>query len=251
MRKFGLGLFVAACLSMFASQKSDAAIVFNGNGNGASGFGGTVGGGSLSIDDDGTNLNFTFTRGGSNLDNALVLYFDSEAGGFNSTTTFTDVADGLRTAITGRNGTDQTIAQFATGLNADYVIAFDAGFAGLWSLSTGSHGFIAGAGLSPSGNAAASSHTFSVTRSQLGVSSGETVGFVGTYISTSGYRSNETFGASSTTPIDGGGNAAFTGTTTFTNSLSFTAVPEPSSMLALATVLGTSYLARRRMKKSA
>src|SRR5579884_690786 len=94
-------------------------------GNGASGFGGPVGLGSLTITDDGAgNINFSLATGGA-LNDDLVLYLDTQSGGANSNLTFTDNADGGRTAISGANngmGT-RSLVTFAPGFGADKAIS--------------------------------------------------------------------------------------------------------------------------------
>ena len=90
MKKFN---FFFLCL--LATSLTFAQTVFNGNTR--SGFGGPVGGGKISITDDATNINFAFTKGTSgDLNDALVIYIDSKAGGFSSTASSTDNGDGLR-----------------------------------------------------------------------------------------------------------------------------------------------------------
>ena len=246
MRILSLSYIIAVAVSMLANTANAAPVVYLGNTN--AGFGGTVGGGSLSINDVGADLNFVFSRGAGTLGNALVIYIDSVAGGFGSTSSFTDTADGLRRAISGNDdGPNQTVATFASGFNADYAIAFDASFAGLWTLQSGSHTFIAALGLSPTGNVAAASHSFSVAQSDLGLGDGASMSFVGTYISDTGFRSNEAIGS-----IGAGGNPGFTGGITFTDSRSFTttAVPEPTSMILLS-VAGLGFAGMRLRKRTA
>ena len=51
-------------------------------GNGNSGFGGAIGGGSLTLTDNGTTLFGTVTRGGGSFNDVLVIYLNSTAGGF-------------------------------------------------------------------------------------------------------------------------------------------------------------------------
>lgn len=85
------------------------------NGNGATGFGGSVGIGSVLITDSLAGMNITFNRGGGTMDNDLVLYLDTQPGGFADTSTFGDNADGGRSAISGYNGGNpsRTIATFS------------------------------------------------------------------------------------------------------------------------------------------
>ncbi|MBL8892287.1 MAG: PEP-CTERM sorting domain-containing protein [Planctomycetaceae bacterium] len=228
-------LGAAGVLSLIGSIATAGIVTVNGNGN--SGFGGTVGGGQLTLNHNGTTLSGTFSRGAGSLNDAVVLYFDTDLGatGFTSSSTFTDTADGLRRAISGRSGGNQTIANFAAGFRANYAIAFDQNFAGLWALAGGgAHNFIGSAGWTPTGNNNAASHGFSVNLSAMGITlPGSEIRFVGTYISTSGYRSNEAFGNISITgSTDGSGNPGFNSQITFSNY--FSAVPEPTSALLVA-----------------
>jgi len=50
-------------------------------GNGQTGFGGPVGGGSLEITDTPTSITFTLTRGPGDLNDGLAIYLDTLAGG--------------------------------------------------------------------------------------------------------------------------------------------------------------------------
>src|SRR5438034_8711681 len=65
-------------------------------GNGATGFGGTVGTGSLTVTDTTTTMTWTLNRRAGSLNDALIVYLDTIAGGFNDTSTFSDNGDGLR-----------------------------------------------------------------------------------------------------------------------------------------------------------
>ena len=113
MKKILLSTFIAATFAV----GSDAQVVESFNGNGSTGFGGTVGNGVLQISSDiSGSLDFTFTRGTDTFNNALVIYFDTTAGGASSTSGFTDNADGIRIAISGFNGTDRSTLYFAGGL---------------------------------------------------------------------------------------------------------------------------------------
>jgi hypothetical protein len=240
MRKIVFGLLLLG-LAVGATPIEAGIITVSGNGN--TGFGGTVGTGSLTLDHNGVTLSGTFNRGGANLNDAVVLYLDTTSGvtGFTSTAGFTDNSDGLRTAISGNDvGSNQTVATFAPGFRARYAIAFDSGFGGLWELvNGGSHNFISSIGLSPTGSPGATAHTFSVNLSSLGITVPATpISFVGTYISTTAFRSNEAFGN-----IGAGGNPGFSGPITYSNS--FSVVPEPASLM-LVGLVGLANLARRR-----
>lgn len=242
-------IFAAALLCGIASSTS-AALTFSGNG--ASGFGGTVGGGSVSVSDSGPNITFTFNPSGGFTGNDLVLYIDSVAGGYADTSTFFDNGDAGRTAVSGANtgNPSQTLAVFPAGFGADYALEFEnTTYTGLFGLVAGGNNslnYVTGA--APSGG------TFSVTFpiADLGLSTGQSFSFVGSLISTSAYRSNETIGASVTIP-DGGGsapNAGFNGQTIFSSSDSYTtgAVPEPSSIGLL--MIGAVATAARRSRKT-
>ena len=77
---------IAAVASIALSSGAFAKVTNTFNGNGNTGFGGAVGTSSLQVVSlaDGT-LNFTWTRGTGNFNDALVLYIDSTSGGFADT----------------------------------------------------------------------------------------------------------------------------------------------------------------------
>jgi hypothetical protein len=246
MKKILLSTFVSAAFAV----GSNAQVVESFSGNGSTGFGGTVGNGVLQISSDiSGSLDFTFTRGTDTFNNALVIYFDTTTGGASSTSGFTDSADGLRVAISGFNGTDRSTLNFAGGFGADYALALDSNFAGLWSLSnTADFGFVSSANLSPGGDQSAASYSFSINGSDIGLTagSGQSFNFFTSYLSTTAFRSTETFGASFTGTPD-------QGYTTFdaAGSNAFTTVPEPSTyaLLTLGALALGGYAARRRARK--
>jgi hypothetical protein len=228
-----------------------AQVLSNYTGNGSTTFGGAVGAGSLSISNNAAGaLDFTYTRGGGNFNDAIVLYFDSVGGGATSTADFTDSADGLRRAISGFDGgANRSTLTFAAGFDADFAIALDTGFAGLWSLTpTNNFGFLAAAGLAPTGTSSNAVYTFSINVANLGLTanSGQSFDFFSTYISTTGFRSTETFGAT----FSGSPSIGYTPFTAAANN-SFTTVPEPSTyaLLALSGIGLAGYVARRRARK--
>jgi hypothetical protein len=236
---------LAAAAAIALCGVASASTVYSGNGGG--GFGGPVGGGALTVSDDGAgNIDFSFAAGTNFSGNALVLYVDSVAGGVNDTSTLTDVGDPGRTAISGENpgNPSRTLATFAPGFGADYAITLEPGvFSGLFDLSTPSNfPFVASGGLSGSGSGP---YTFSFSRAQLGLGATDPFSFEGTLISTSAYRSNETIGTSVTVPGTVGDtpNAGFTGTTVFATADTF-AVPEPASV-GLLGLAGLATLRRR------
>ncbi len=191
-------IFAALLVAGFASDRVGAAVF---PGNNATGFGGPVGQGSLTLSDDGTTLTGTFTKGAAALNDNLVFYIDSQSGGFASTSGFADDADVLRRAISGIDvaAANRSALTFPAGFTADYAIAIGpstVSFGGVWSLANGganSLGYIASVNVTPVGTANAATYTFSLPVSQLGLAanSGATFRMLGTYISSTGFRSNE------------------------------------------------------------
>lgn len=105
-----------------------------------SGFGNVIGSNSqLHVDSDSTgNLNFGLVTGGGSFNDAMVIYVDSVAGGFSSTSTFNDTGggtDACRKAISGYDGTNRSTLNFASGFEADYAICMQGTFAGVWGVS--------------------------------------------------------------------------------------------------------------------
>lgn len=240
-------IFSAVLLTGLICPVCDAAVFA---GNGATGFGGVIGDGTLELTQVGTSttINGLLTIGAGDFNDAMVLYFDTVAGGFNSTATFDDTADGLRQAVSGFDGTNRSAITFDTGFDADFAIAIDAGFGGLWGLAgTGSHSFesVVSGPFSP----ADATVSFSFDLSDVGLAAGDSFDFVGTYLNSgNAFRSDEAFGAG----IDGLGNvgqapAAFTSSETFST---VSAVPEPASVGMM--FFGGGLMAyRRRRKRSA
>src|SRR5437868_3798121 len=96
------------------------------SGNGAAGFGGPVGTGTLTVTDDGAgNIHFSLTTGATFNSDDLVLYLDTQPGGVADNAAFTDNGDGGRTAISGANDGMMTrsLVNFAPGFLADKAIS--------------------------------------------------------------------------------------------------------------------------------
>jgi hypothetical protein len=235
---FGCGGFAAIALGLGNVGYS---AIYLGNAN--TGFGGTVGNGNLTMTDDGTNLTMTLTTGNA-LNDDLVVYVDSVAGGFPDTSLLSDNGDGGRTAISGFNGGNpsRTLVTFPSGFNADYAFSIENGFIGLFGLAAGGNNsltFITGQG--QSGNPNAGSYSITLPLAALGVSAGQQFHFVGTYVSTSAYRSNETIGPSDAPS----GNLAFSGQLDFTGSDVYP-VPEPASIAVIGGMAMMLGLRRRK-----
>lgn len=178
------------------------------------GFGDVIGASSqLYVDSDNSgNLNFGLSRGSGDLNDAVVIYIDAVPGGFATTATFDDNADPLRSAISGfAGGRERSTLEFPTGFEADYAIAFDVGFAGLWSLAgTGSHPFLAAAGLVPTGDTTAPDFELVVQLSDLGLVPGGSFDYVVTYLNPAdAFRSNEFHGVT-TAPANNVGQDTYT-----------------------------------------
>jgi PEP-CTERM motif len=248
IRKLALGI-VSLGLMAFGS----AAMATDYSGNGNSGFGGAVGGATLSLSDDGTTVSGTLTKGvAGDFNDVLVLYIDSTAGGFSDTSGFADSADGLRKAISGFDGgANRSTMTFAAGFSPDYAIALGPSsdsFGGLWQLANGGDNsltFINSVGLSPTGTGTSATYTFSFNLSDIGLTpnSGASFELFGTYISDSGFRSDEAIAGN-----DSGtqGWNAFTQTDFGTYT---TAVPEPATLVSLlsgSSLLGAFVFIRRR-----
>lgn len=257
-------LLLAAVASVALSSGVFAQVTNTFNGNGNTGFGGTVGNSSLQIVSlaDGT-LNFTWTRGTGNFNDALVLYIDSTAGGFSDTLSFNDQADPLRRAISGASGgstgidaNTRSTVTFNTGFTANYAFAADTGFGGLWTLASGGDNslpFAAATGFAPTGSATAATYSWSFNVSSIGLTanSGQSFKFVGTYLNSgNSFRANEALGFSIAGANPGAGGIGSYPNTIATSEFTFQTIPEPSTyaLLALSAAALGGYVVRRRRR---
>lgn len=229
MKTQKLASFAAATLvCAFAAHATD----FSGNGD--TGFGGAIGGATLTLTDDGTNVSGTLTKGSGNFNDALVIYIDSVSGGFSDTSGFNDANDPSRKAISGIDGGgNRSLMTFESGFLPDYAIALgpsDNGFGGLWQLANGGNNslpFVASVSLNPTGTATSSTYTFSFSLSDIGLTpgAGQSFDLFGSYISNTGYRSTEAI-AGNDSGTQGWQPFLQTAFGTYTT----VAVPEPSTL---------------------
>src|SRR5580765_43355 len=235
---------IIAGLALLSS--SAVAATYSGNGN--SGFGGPIGLGSLTLTDNGTTVFGQVNKGPNGFNDVLVLYIDSSAGGFADTSGFADGADGLRKAMSGFDGGANRSTLTFNGMLPDYAIALGPAsdnFGGMWQLASGganSLNFITSVNLNPVGTSGSPTYTFSFNVSQIGLTpnSGQTFLMLGTYISNSGYRSDEAMA---------GNDVGSQGWNPFlqTALASYTIVPEPSSV-GLLLLGAVAFVAARRRK---
>jgi hypothetical protein len=257
-------LFAAVASIALSSGAFAQSTNVNFSGNGNTGFGGVIGTGTLNVsNNEAGNLAFTLTKGGGNFNDAIVFYIDSVAGGFGSTLDFNDQADNLRQAISGASGgttgieaNTRSIVTFNTGFTANYAIALNNGFAGLWQLASGGNNslsFVTGANLLPTpatNNSPSYTWNINVTDIGLTTNSGQSFKFVGTYLNGgNSFRSDEALGFSIAGGNPGNGGIGSYPNTVATSEFTFETVPEPSTyaLLALAaTALGAHVVRRRR-----
>ncbi len=236
----------AAVFSLSAS-----AATYSGNGN--SSFGGPIGLGSLTLTDDGTTISGTVNKGPNNFNDVLVIYIDSTAGGFLTTGLLADGADGLRKAVSGFDGgVNRSLLTFLNpAFLPDYAIALGPSsdnFGNLFQLAAGGNNSLISIGsvnLSPTGTASSSTYTFSFTLSQIGLTPGPGVSFglFGTYLSNTGFRSDEAVAGNETDALGQGWNPFLQ--TTFST---YTTIPEPSTLtlFGLAALSGLICLRRKK-----
>jgi hypothetical protein len=236
----GAAFLIALALSAQAATYS---------GNGMSGFGGPIGLGSLTLTDNGTTVFGQVNKGPNGFNDVLVLYVNSVGSGFADTSGFADGFDGLRRAISGFDGgANRSLLTFGGGFLPDYAIALGPSsdnFGGLWQLASGGPGslpFVNSVNLVPTGNNLSPTYTFSFNVSDIGMvpNSGGTFELFGTYISNSGYRSDEAVAGND---VGAQGWNPFVQTALAT----YTIVPEPST-LVLFGLSGVAMLFRFRRR---
>lgn len=260
MKKSLIAAAASIALSSGAFAQTFTNQSFNGNGN--TGFGGVIGTGTLNISNNTAgNLAFTLTKGSGGFNDAIVLYIDSVSDGFSDTLSFNDQQDGLRQAISGASGgttgldaNTRSVVTFNTGFTANYAIALNNGFAGLWQLASGGNnslGFLTSANLSPTGTGTSSTYSWNINVTDIGLTanSGQSFKFVGTYLNSgNSFRSDEAIGFSISGGNPGAGGIGSYPNTVAASEFSFQTVPEPSTyaLLGLSAAALGSYVIRRR-----
>src|ERR1035438_2584877 len=127
MNNFYKSTITGISAAVFAVVLSTQVMATNYPGNGATGFGGPVGTGSLDITDTATSMTLTLNRGAGTFNDDLVVYLATQPGGFNDNSTFGDNGDGGRTAISGTNNGNpsKSLVTFPGGFGADYAISIE------------------------------------------------------------------------------------------------------------------------------
>ena len=154
----------------------------------------------------------------------------------------------MRKAISGFDGgANRSLLTFSGGFQPERAIALGPAsdsFGGMWGLANGganSLNFINSVNLNPLGNNNSPTYTFSFNVSDIGLTpnSGQTFSLLGTYISNSGYRSDEAVA---------GNDVGAQGWNPFiqTAFVSYSIVPEPSSVGLLLLGAGAFVASRRR-----
>ena len=196
------------------------------NGNGNSGFGGVIGPGSMTIDDDGTTITFEITRGPAEFFDAMVLYIDSTPGGRSAIDgDINDQNDPLRRAISSA-GDNASVLTFPAGFEADYAMAVDTNFGGLWSIpATGTVGNDELPFVAPLESTLTMSSdlvfTLEVDWAELGLTSTGGFKFIGIYLNANnGFTSDEAFGSDISGGNIGGNDFTFLSNFEYGNTLS-------------------------------
>ncbi|WCO02763.1 T9SS type A sorting domain-containing protein [Psychroserpens ponticola] len=196
------------------------------NGNGNTGFGGVIGPGSITINDDGTTITLEVTRGSGEFNDALVIYLDTSTGGRTSIDAdVNDQGDDLRRAISSA-GDNASVLSFPAGFEPDYAMAIDTNFGGLWSIPEtgmiGDNGLVYQTSLNSTLTAASDmTFTLDVDWTELGLTSIDSFKFIGIYLNAgNGYTSDEAFGSSIAGGNVAGNDLTFTSNFEYSNTLS-------------------------------
>ncbi|WP_296381679.1 hypothetical protein [Winogradskyella sp.] len=190
--------------------------------NGNSGFGGAVGEGHFLYSDPNSIVWFQMTTSSNDMNDILVLYIDTGASGRNEIdANVDDSQDDHRIAITNSNAFGYgSIVEFPTGFEASYAVAINVSFGGLWSIpSTGSIG-VGELDFITSVNSTLSSSTqefyeFSFDWADIGLTDSDSFNFVGVYVSSTAYSSDEAYGSGIVSGTEGSDDITFNGYLSF------------------------------------
>ena len=233
------------CALLFLTKGSSAVYYGNGNATG----GGTVANGRLSLTDNGTTVSGTFYRGPASFALNLVIYIDSDSGGFANTSQFFDSGDALRTAVSGyyERNSARALADFAPGFTADYAIALGVNGpnkGNLYHLGAGGNGsmeLVRSVNLYPYNTLNASSYTFSFNLADIGLpaGSGNFFKMESSYVGISGgaYRELESFESLT-------GDRGY-GTVTFGNYNTYGVDPVPEMTTGALAIFGAIFVGAR------
>ncbi|MEM9754112.1 MAG: PEP-CTERM sorting domain-containing protein, partial [Planctomycetota bacterium] len=214
-------------------------------GGGGTGFGGTLGNGTLYMESDGTDLyvglNITGDLGGD----AVTVFLDTKSGGFSDDSLLTDTADAGR-AMTS-DLTRDVADRFP--VEADYALQFGNGYSVLFELvNSGSHGVVTANYAGTGGSGSAGFREASVSLADLGSGPNEFVDFFAVLISGSNFASNEAIpdpGIANNPGFDNAANGG--GPVTWPDFHRFTTIPEPATI----SLLGVGALAMILRRKQA
>ena len=134
---------VAALLTLLCANGSMAALYsanYQGHGDGSAG--GIISNGSMDLSDRGSSLYGTINAGSRFFSDAIVIYIDCRAGGFNDNLGFFDYSTTHTRAISGSpNPGFRSRAHFATGFGADFALVLSQNYgSGLYQLAAGGNG---------------------------------------------------------------------------------------------------------------
>lgn len=204
---------------------------------GGSGFGGTLGNGTIWMDSDLSNLQIAF-QPGNNLNDVMVVYLDTKAGGVTDAM-MNDQADGGRRAVSNLS----LNVDDAFPILPDYAVVFGNFGIVLFELTAGNtDGHLNFLNFEANGGSGPTFREYNIPLATLGMTAGGSVDWFAAYCSESGFNSNESMPAGA---INGGANPGFDGPSAgYSNHNRFTTVPTPGAM----TLLGVAGLlvARRR-----
>jgi len=238
------GALSVAVFALFLTGTTNAALVLSqtdgavprvyANGAGT-GFGGTLGNGSILMDVVGSNLVISLTPG-SSLNDIVGLYLDTKAGGYVDAD-MRDRADGGRTVLSELTLTKDDA--FPTGFQADYGLAIGSFGTALFELNAGStDGHLNFLQFNPA---------LSISIPLATIGNPAVIDFFAGYASGGGYNSNESLPYSK--PLNGDGNPGFGdgqfgglntgGVYENFNRFIVTPVPEPGTILVWGLVLAT------------